>query len=288
MEHTDDARSHSMKGLIVAAGYGTRFLPATKTVPKEMLPLIDTPSLDFLIDEFISAGIREIVIITSRRKKSLEDYFDREIELERLFTQEGRKDMLDKIQPRDIRVSFIRQQDMLGTGHALLQARSLLDDAPFICAYPDDLHFGTPSLSAQLMETYAQTGCSVLAAIHDPPELHRYGVLKLDDDNTHVIDIVEKPNPGEEPSRKASVGRYLYTPELFDYLEEGWKAHHAGEYYHIYALKRLMDQRKVVYRELTGERLDIGSPEGYLRALLRYASRRSDLAPVLKEYLPRT
>ncbi len=276
-----------MKGLIVAAGYGTRFLPVTKTVPKEMLPLIDTPSLDFIIDEFVSAGIREVVIITSRRKKSLEDYFDREIELEELFIREGNNEKLAKIRPRDIKVCFIRQQEMLGTGHALLQARSLLDDGPFICAYPDDLHFGTPSLSAQLMETYEQTGCSVLAAIHDPPELHRYGVLKLDTDGLHVMDIVEKPNPGEEPSREASVGRYLYTPELFDYLEEGWKAHAGGEYYHIYALKKLMEQRKVVYRELTGERLDIGSPEGYLRAVLTYASSRSDLSHVLREYLSR-
>lgn len=276
-----------MKGLIVAAGYGTRFLPATKTVPKEMLPLIDTPSIAFVIDEFISAGIHEIVIITSRRKKSLEDYFDRDIELESLFMREGDQEKLRKIIPPRVSVTFIRQQEMLGTGHALLQAKGILGNDPFICAYPDDIHFGSPSLSEQLAETYRQTGCTVLATLHDPPQLDRYGILDLEEDGVHVKNIVEKPPKGKEPSREASIGRYLYTPDIFPLLEEGWERHDPsrGEYFHVYALKRLMDQRRVVHRRISGERLDIGSPQGYLRALIRYALGRPDLAEVMQDEL---
>ncbi len=275
-----------MKGLILAAGYGTRFLPVTKTVPKEMLPLIDTPSISFIIEEFLEAGITDIVIVTSRRKKALEDFFDREVELETLFSREQDTGKLKKIAPWDLSISFVRQVDMLGTGHALLQARKLIGDEPFICAYPDDLHFGTPCLSAQLAETYRQTGCSVLASLYNPPELERYGVLQMDADQVHVTDIVEKPPKGSEPSREASIGRYLYTPDFFDYLEEGWRKHQGpGEYYHVYALKKLMDARRVVSCRISGERLDIGSPQGYLRAILRFAAGRPELAEVLQEEL---
>lgn len=275
-----------MKGLILAAGYGTRFLPATKTVPKEMLPLIDTPSISFIIDEFISAGIREIVIITSRRKKALEDYFDREIELEEIFRREGKSGNLKKIIPPDVSVSFIRQKEMMGTGHALLQAKPVIGDEPFICAYPDDLHFGTPSLSRQLLETYEQTGCSVLATVYDPPEIGRYAVLELDSDNKHVCNIVEKPPKGKEPSREASIGRYLYTPDIFAHLQKGWELHDGtGEYFHVYALKQLMDARRVVFRRMSGERYDIGTPQGYLQALIAYAGKHSDYSAILKDAL---
>ena len=271
-----------MKGLIVAAGYGTRFLPATKTVPKEMLPLITKPSIAFIIEEFLSAGIDEIVILSSRRKKSLEDFLDREVELEGIFSREGDSEKLAKINPYPANFAFIHQQEMRGTGHALLQARHLLEHGPFVVAYPDDLHFGHPSLSQQLMETYAETGSSVLASMHDPPDLNRYGVLKLEQDKLHVCDIVEKPGPGAEPSREASVGRYLFTPEIFPFLEEGWQLHTGkGEYYHIYALKRLMEQGKVVHRRMEGTRYDIGAPEGYLEALLRYAAGIPELRAVI-------
>lgn len=277
-----------MRGLIAAAGYGTRFLPVTKSIPKEMLPLIDTPTLEFIIDEFAAAGIKEVAVITSRRKKSMEDYFDHDIELESLFRREQAEAKLKMIQPKDISMVWIRQKEMLGTGHALLQAKSFIGDQPFICAYPDDIHFGSPCLSAQLIETYNQTGCCVLGSIHNPPGLERYGVLALAEDGLHVTDIVEKPPKGTEPSKEVSIGRYLYTPEIFKYLEEGWNLHTGpGEYFHIYALKKLMDQQKVVHRRITGERLDIGAPEGYLRAIIRYASARPELLPVLQEELKR-
>ncbi|HOX91354.1 MAG TPA: sugar phosphate nucleotidyltransferase, partial [Spirochaetales bacterium] len=133
-----------MKGIIVAAGYGTRFLPATKTVAKELLPLVTKPAISFVVDEFVASGISDIIIITSRRKKPLDDYFDRDIELEELFTREGKRDKLALIAPPPVRVSFVRQRVMMGTGHALLQAASLIGDGPCVVAYPDDLHFGMP------------------------------------------------------------------------------------------------------------------------------------------------
>ena len=284
-----------MKGLIVAAGYGTRFLPVTKTIPKEMLPLIDRPSIDFIVEEFVRSGITEILIITSRRKKTLEDYFDREIELEKVFTEEGAAAKLEKVRGPEAEIFFVRQREMLGTGHALLIAEPFTGDEPFVVAYPDDLHFGDTPLAAQLVSAYEETGCSVMATIHDPPNLERYGIIALAADGFHVTDIVEKPAPGTEPSREASIGRYLYTPDIFPFLREGWKAHTEAaaspgatkEYYHTYALKKLMERNRVVYRRTEGLRLDTGAPEGYLRAILTYAARRPELLEVLKEEMRR-
>ncbi len=274
-----------MKGLILAAGYGTRFLPVTKTIPKEMLPLINKPSISFIIEEFIASGINEILIITSRKKKALEDFLDRETELEALFNKEGNDKKLALIKPYNADIYFIRQQEMFGTGHALLQAKSFLKGDSFITAYPDDLHFGEKPLSKQLIEQHEKTGCSVLATIHNPPEINRYGVLDIAEDNLHVKDIVEKPPVGKEPGKEVSIGRYLYTSELFDYLEEGWKQHKSGEYYHTYALKQLMRQNKVVYKETEGERLDTGSPEGYFQAILRYSMTIPSLKEILRKEL---
>ncbi len=276
-----------MKGVIVAAGYGTRFLPATKTIPKEMLPLIDKPAIEFIIEEFASAGIKEILIISSRRKKSLEDYFDREVELEEVFRREGAEDKLKKIAPSDMEVFITRQREMRGTGHALLSARSFCGNEPFIVAYPDDLHFGEPPLALQLVEAYNKTGCSVMSSLHNPPNLERYGVLALANDGLHVTDIVEKPAPGTAPSKEASIGRYLFTPDIFTHLEHGWKDHLSGknankEYYHVYALKQLMDAGQVIYHPIKGERLDTGAPAGYLKAVLKYASRFPELAAEIK------
>ncbi|MFA6507009.1 MAG: sugar phosphate nucleotidyltransferase [Treponemataceae bacterium] len=271
-----------MKGVIVAAGYGTRFLPVTKTIPKEMLPLINIPSIAFIVDEFVKSGIEDIIIISSRRKKVLEDYFDREVELESLFEKEGKQDRLKQIAlPANVRFAFVRQQRMMGTGHALLQVRNLIGNEPCVVAYPDDLHMGDHPLAAQLIDTWKETGCSVMASLYEAGDVSRYGVLDIAPDGKHVTAIIEKPARGKEPSREVSIGRYLYTPDFFDYLEEGWKAHTGGEYYHIYALNKLMAAGKVVYRRISGERLDTGEPEGYLEAILRYA----DTVPSLKKVI---
>ncbi len=283
-----------MKGIIVAAGYGTRFLPVTKTVPKEMLPLINVPSIQFIVDEFVDSGVTDIVIISSRRKKCLEDYFDREVELEGVFTREGKADKLAQVGPSKANISFVRQQSMMGTGHALLQARAWIGNEPCVVAYPDDLHFGQVPLARQLIQTYEATGCSVMASIYEPGDVSRYGVLDVAKDGVRVNGIVEKPATGKEPSHEVSIGRYLYTPEFFDLLEEGWVAHLAaaakagtaiGEYFHVYALNKLMAAGKVAYRRAEGTRLDTGDPAGYLEAVLKYADTQASLKPVLDKFL---
>jgi UTP--glucose-1-phosphate uridylyltransferase len=272
-----------MKGVIVAAGYGTRFLPVTKTIPKEMLPLINRPSIDFIVEEFIRSGIREILIITSRRKKALDDYFDREIELEGVFRNEDADEKKAKILPPSASIYFVRQQEMRGTGHAILQAKPFVSNEPFVVAYPDDLHFGEPPLTKQLIDLYEKTGCTVLATLHDPPELNRYGIMTIAEDNLHITDIVEKPEPGEEPSREASIGRFLYTPDFLDFLEEGWDQHKAGEYHYTYAVKKMAKLNRVVYKRTEGTRLDTGTPEGYLRAIIKYVSEIPSLRRVFLE-----
>lgn len=262
-----------MKGIIVAAGYGTRFLPATKTLPKEMLPLVNKPAVSFVADEFIQSGIREIIIITSRRKKALEDYFDREAELESVFTRENSEKKLSLIKPPDAEIVFIRQQEMRGTGHALLQAKPYIGDEPVVVAYPDDIHFGTPPLAAQLISVWEKTSCSVLATIHDPENINAYAAVDIAEDGLHVRGLVEKPPKGTEPSHEASIGRYLYTPDFFRELEEGWKIHQregTGEYYHVYPLTKQMERNGVVYKRIEGDRYDTGTPEGFLTALGAY------------------
>ncbi len=283
-----------MKGIIVAAGYGTRFLPVTKTVPKEMIPLVNVPSIQFIVDEFIASGITDIVIISSRRKKVLEDYFDREIEMETVFTREGKTAQLAAIAPPAANIAFVRQQSMLGTGHALLQVKSWVGDDACVVAYPDDLHFGDEPLSAALVRVWKETGCSVLSSITEPGDVSRYGVLDIAADGKHVRAIVEKPAPGKEPSHEVSIGRYLYTPEFFTLLAEGWEAHVAeaarkgaapGEYFHIYALNKLMEKGRVVYCPAGGQRLDTGDPAGFLEAILRYSDTRADLKPVIDRFI---
>jgi UTP--glucose-1-phosphate uridylyltransferase len=272
-----------MKGVILAAGYGSRFLPVTKTVPKEMLPLIDKPSIDFIIEEFLASGINEILVVTSRRKKVLEDYLDREIELEYTFKAQGDNRKLDKMAPPEAHIFFVRQKEMLGTGHALLLTRPFIGEEPFIVAYPDDIHLGPVPLSRQLIDTYRTTGCTVLATIYDPPEIQRYGTLAIADDGLHVTNIVEKAPRGQEPSREVSIGRYLYTPDFLPLLAEGWKRHKKGEYFHTEALRRLAQAGRVVFKRIEGQRLDTGEPEGFFRSLLVYAQG----VPGLKEVFDR-
>ena len=276
-----------MKGVIIAAGYGTRFLPVTKTIPKEMLPLINRPAIEFIIDEFVKSGIREILIITSRRKKAMDDYFDADAELEALFKSENNLKKLELIKPHEADIFFKRQTEMWGTGHAIMQAEAFIGGEPFVVAYPDDLHFGSIPLAKQLINKFNETGCSVMSALHNPPQLERYGVLALAEDGLHVTDIVEKPAQGKEPSKEASIGRYLFTSDIFKFLREGWKKHiesgSKGEYFHIYALKKLMDKKMVVLKTIEGERLDIGAPAGFLRAIIKYAKQDNELLSVLKE-----
>jgi UTP--glucose-1-phosphate uridylyltransferase len=274
-----------MKGVIIAAGYGTRFLPVTKTVPKELLPVGTRPAIAFIVDEFLASGIDEIIVVSSRRKKALEDYFDREMELEEVFRREGKADKLALIAPCRAKVAFVRQSEMRGTGHALLQVKPLLGGGPCVVAYPDDLHIGSPPLARQLIEVYEKTGKSVLATIHEPGDVSRYGVVGPGLDGLSVSSFVEKPARGTEPSHEVSIGRYLYTSEFFDLIEEGWARHSGGEYFHTYALDALIAAGKVAFARASGARLDTGDPAGYLEAILVDAAGDPNLRPVLERFV---
>jgi len=271
-----------MKAVIIAAGYGTRFLPATKTIPKEMFPLIDRPAIDFIVQECIDSGIEEILIISSRRKKVLEDYFDREIELENVF-QAGNSPELEKINPPAARFTFIRQQRMRGTGDALLACENFAAGEPLVVAYPDDLVFGPLPLSRQLIECRSSDRDCVLAVMRVPGEdTHRYGIVESGPDG-QVRRIVEKPAPGTATCNLALIGRYIITPEIFPLLREEQKKNPEGEYYQIDPMNRLAERGVVRAVEFKGQRLDTGAPEGYLRAVLEYALMREDLRPTLKQ-----
>lgn len=279
-----------IKGVIVAAGYGTRFLPVTKTLPKEMLPLVDRPAIDFIVEEFVDAGITEILVISSRRKKVMEDWFDREVELESVFEREGAHHKAEKIVPRNVEVFFTRQQQMRGTGQALLLAKPFVGDDAMVVAYPDDL-FGQPNCTKQLVETYRETGCTVLSA-HDlsGEDVSRYGVLDVHDAEGHtakVRSMVEKPPQGSEPSTLVSLGRYLYTPDIFPILEAGWAEHQAksGEYFQTDPINQLAAQGRVVSRVVDAPRWDTGAPLGYLQTVIEVALQRDDLREPLTNWL---
>ena len=236
------------------------------------------------MDEFLASGIDEIIVVSSRRKKALEDYLDREIELEEIFRREGRDDKLALVAPCKARFAFVRQTEMRGTGHALLQAKGLLGGEPCVVAYPDDLHVGSPPLARQLIDVYEKTGKSVLATILESGDVSRYGVVGPGPDGHSVASFVEKPAAGTEPSHEVSIGRYLYTPEFFDLVEEGWKKHSGGEYFHTYALDRLIAAGGVAYKRAEGKRLDTGDPAGYLEAILENAAADPSLRPVLERF----
>ena len=279
-----------MKGVILAAGFGTRFLPATKTIPKEMFPLIDTPAIDFILREFRTAGINEILVVSSRRKKAMEDYFDREAELEAAFKEEGAKRKINLIQVGDENVFFLRQKNMAGTGDALLLVEPFVEDSPFVVAYPDDLMISGPSLSAGMIALYKKTGKTILAAKEIPEgDISRYGVLDAVEDEEGVLNVrsmVEKPAPGKEPSRMVGFGRYLYTPEIFAALRKSRSdAKTKGEFTQTDAINQLALDGRVAAHRIEGHLLDVGAPQGYLEAIVEYGLNRRDFREGFLKYL---
>lgn len=276
-----------MKGVIVAAGYGSRFLPLTKTLPKEMLPLFDKPLIDFILDEFEEAGIKDVIIITSRRKKALDDYLDREVELETVLSKEGKNALVNKIKPRDLNYIFIRQQEMKGTGQALLLAKPIVGNEPFVVAYPDDIVLSSPGITKKMVDCYHQCGKNILAIRNETKNLSRFGVIipKKIGDFTYMHGIVEKPKPGEEPSDMVSIGRYLFTPEIMQCLEEGYKNHTHGEYYHIDAINKLAAKDAVITYDIDGIMLDTGEPYSYLTSLLTYVKQHPSAGKVLDDFV---
>ncbi len=271
-----------MKGIIIAAGYGTRFLPCTKTIPKEMFPLVDTPAIEFIVDEFVKSGITDILIVSSRRKKTLEDYFDREIELESVFYNEGKQKSIDQISKfNNYNIYFLRQKKMNGTGHAILSCKNFIGNSPFVVAYPDDLIFSDYPLSKVLIDEFNKSGNSVLSVQQVEGDVSRYGVIDPENGcnkgSYRVKKLIEKPVVGTEPSKLISIGRYLFTSEIINILEENYKNHKSGEFYHVDSINQLALEGKVSAVEISGLRIDVGDKAGYIEGILRYAMLRDDL-----------
>lgn len=281
-----------MRGVILCAGYGSRFFPITKTIPKEMLPLYNLPSIHFAIQEFIDAGIKDIVIVTSRRKKSLDDYFDIEFELETFFKDTDKSKLL---KPYDVKIAFVRQKQMRGVGDALLEAESFIGDNEFILLYPDDIVISTPSLSKRLVEVYRKTGKNVLTLLDKTGEdVSRFGVARITKRNGEIFEIggiVEKPDKGSEPSSYITIGRYLFTPEVLYLLKKDWQMFSGeGEFYHISSINRLCANGKVVGIEVNkSEFFDTGAPNEYAKSFIRYtlefSEDKQEIKKWLKEYL---
>lgn len=272
----------AVKGVIVAAGYGSRFLPVTRVVPKELLPIVDRPAIDFVVQEFADAGIEDVLVITSRRKKALDDWFDRDPELDGRFPPE-------RLAIPRVRAEFVRQTEMKGTGHALLLARSFAGNDPFVVAYPDDLFAdGTPNCTAQLMALHARTGCTVLACGDLTGEdVSRYGVVDATTEGgvLRVKGMVEKPAPGKEPSHLVSWGRYLYTPEVFEALDAGFAKHQTGEFFATDAISALAERGRVVAQIVPNQRYDTGDRLGYLTTVIEFALAHPDVGGPLQSWL---
>ena len=278
------------KAVILAAGYGTRFLPATKAVPKEMLPLVDRPVIQYIVEEAVAAGLDHIVMVTSGPKRAIEDHFDREPGLELTLAQRGKEDALRELveltQIADI--AFIRQKQRLGNGHAVLITRRLVGEEPFALFFPDDVIVNEVPATRQLLDVYEKTGATVVAVQEvAPAEVELYGVIDpepISDRLYRVKGIIEKPRREEATSNLATVGRFVLTPRIFEVLAETPPGRE-GEIWLMDALHRLAQQEPVYAYQYEGERFDTGRPIGLLRASIALALRREDLGPELKAYL---
>jgi len=280
-----------MKGVILAAGYATRFLPASKTIPKEMFPLIDRPAIDFIVQEMVDSGIQDILLVSSRRKKVMEDYFDREIELTSAFSQSNQFEKLEVIKPIEANIFTLRQQHMMGTGNALMLVEPFVDNESFVVAYPDDIVLGEKPLSKQLIETWEKTGNTVLSVQElEEDQLWRYGVIDPDGDGKimNVKKMVEKPEHGTAPSRFVSFGRYLYTPELFDALRTSDKSHSSkSEFTQTEAINHMAALGNVSAVQFEGTRYDLGEPLGFLTSAMQIGLQRSEFKETLLDEMRR-
>jgi UTP--glucose-1-phosphate uridylyltransferase len=273
-----------------AAGLGTRFLPATKAQPKEMLPLVDKPMIQYVVEEAVAAGLDRLTIVTGRGKRAIEDHFDAAVELEFYLQERGKWEELAQIKTiSDLAtVSYIRQKEPLGLGHAILCARPLVGEEPFAVFLGDDIIVADPPCIAQLQAVYEQYGHPVLAVERVPRhELSRYGVIRGSavGENVYLVeDLVEKPAAEAAPSDLAIIGRYILTPDVFPILAET-PPDHRGEIQLTDALRRLRERRPLYAVRFTGRRFDTGEKLGFLKATVEMALARPDLADAFRTYL---
>ena len=272
------------------AGRGTRFLPATKASPKEMLPIVDKPLIQYAVEEAVDAGATKLIFITGSSKRAIEDHFDSDPELERALSDGGKDDLLKSIRdivPKGVSCIYIRQGEPLGLGHAVLCARSAVGDEPFFVHLADDLIAGDPPCLTQMAGEYARHGSSVIAVETVPQEdTSSYGIVAVNDES-RITQIVEKPTPEDAPSNSAVVGRYLLAPEIFDKLETTGRGA-GGEIQLTDAIADLLPESAVYAYSFGGERFDCGSKLGYLKATVAYGLNHADTGDAFRAYLRET
>lgn len=278
------------KAVIPAAGMGTRFLPATKSTPKEMLPVVDKPAIQYVVEEVVTAGITDVLIVTGRSKRAIEDHFDRNFELEHLLDGQGKHALLAEVQgPSDLAdIHYVRQRDPLGLGHAVSVAREHVGNEPFAVLLPDDIMTDGAALLRSMIDAYEESERSVLALLEvSPEEISSYGCAAVKDrrgDLATVTGLVEKPPAAEAPSNLAVFGRYVLSPRVFDMLDRVQPGR-GGEIQLTDALAMLIDDAGVVGRVFTHGRHDIGQKLGFLRANLEIALGRDDMARDVRDLI---
>src|SRR5437867_5602415 len=281
------------KAVFPAAGFGTRFLPATKAQPKEMLPLVDKPVIQYAIEEAIASGIKDVVMVTGRGKRAIEDHFEVGFELESFLIAKGIRDLLREV--REIadlaNLYYVRQKKALGLGHAVLTAKGLVSGEPLAVFLGDDLIVSEVPAMKQMLDVFGREKCSLLAVERVPREMTpSYGIVKVEKVDKgagrlhRVLDLVEKPKPDEAPSDLAIIGRYILVPEILDHLERT-APDRKGEIQLTDGLRSLLAEREILAYEFEGTRYDTGNKLGFLKATVEYALRRSDVGPAFREYL---
>ena len=280
------------KAIFPAAGFGTRFLPATKSIPKEMLALVDKPIIQYGVEEALAAGCDQIVIVTGRGKSAIEDHFDVSYELECTLEKRGKTDLLalSRQVSHMVRLSYVRQKEAMGLGHAVLMARDLVGDEPFAVILPDDVIDAKVPCLKQMMDVFEDVQSSIVATqVIEGPAISAYGVLdgKSVEGKPRLFDVsglVEKPKPAEAPSKNAIIGRYILTPKIFDLLEHT-PLGAGGELQLTDGIKGLLQTEKVYGYSFEGVRHDAGDKFGMLKATVEFALKREDLGPAFRDYL---
>jgi UTP--glucose-1-phosphate uridylyltransferase len=278
------------KAVLPAAGLGTRFLPATKAQPKEMLPIVDKPTIQYVVEEAVASGIEDIIIVTGRGKNAIEDHFDRSLELEIALERQGKAEELQEIQRISELTSFcyIRQKEPLGLGHAILVAKALVGNEPFAVLLGDDIIDSEVPCLRQMMSVFDRHRSPVIAVQQVPrEETSSYGIIdpkSVEDSVYQILDLVEKPSPETAPSDLAIIGRYILTPEIFEALEHTLPDER-GEIQLTNGLKLLLRRQALYGLAFHGRRYDAGSKLGFLKATVQFALNRSDLAPAFRAYL---
>ncbi|MHC5226657.1 UTP--glucose-1-phosphate uridylyltransferase GalU [Enterococcus sp. LJL99] len=278
------------KAVIPAAGLGTRFLPATKAMAKEMLPIVDKPTIQFIVEEALASGIEDILIVTGKAKRPIEDHFDANFELESNLKEKNKTDLLKLVEETtDVNLHFIRQSHPKGLGHAVLQAKAFVGNEPFVVMLGDDIMEDKVPLSKQLMNDYEATHASTIAVMEVPhEETSKYGIINPEAEVSNglysVNSFVEKPKPEEAPSDLAIIGRYLLTPEIFDVLEKQQPG--AGNEIQLTdAIDTLNKTQRVFAREFKGKRYDVGDKFGFMKTSIEYGLEHPEVKENLREYI---